>query len=195
MSRMLHHATLCSQWVSHSLVGSMQHERDMGTAVGADRRVADRGADMLARYEKAYLSGYLPALAEALNICHFWRLPPPRWLVDAVTTTTTERMTKIEKKRHCENMKHYTRWLEVTYLRLRRHELGGMTWNECYTEVSEFLKNTEWAGPGGTISADTVKDSYVYVQGEIKAGRIGPFVLGHGSNDEPDLLNWPTRHG
>ena len=144
----------------------MQHERDMGTAVGADRRVADRGADMLARYEKAYLSGYLPALAEALNICHFWRLPPPRWLVDAVTTTTTERMTKIEKKRHCENMKHYTRWLEVTYLRLRRHELGGMTWNVVLHRgfgVSEEYRM------GGTWRHDQCR----YGQGQLRvcAGR------------------------
>ena len=167
----------------------MQHERDMESDSDHAVRARDRCADMLSRCEKAYHSGLLLAVAEAVEICHMWRQPPPRWLVDAVTTTVRNRMTKIEKKRRRQNMIHYTRWLEVKELRARRHELGGMTWDECYAEISEFLEGTELAG-----SAATIKDSYVYVQGELKAGRTGPFLITRRCIDEPDPT-WPTHRG
>lgn len=181
MSHMLHRATLCSQWVSHSLSGSMQHERDMpfeGTVSQDSQWRAHRCAEMLAHCEKAYNSGMMLAAAEAVEICRIYRQPPQDWMVDAVADAISKRMTKIEKKRRRQDMIHYMRWSEVQDLRKRRHDLlrngndGGMTWDKCYATVSEWLENTEAAG-----SEDTIKASYELVQRDQKAGATGRFLM------------------
>jgi hypothetical protein len=174
MSRMLHRACLYFQWVSHSVGGSMQHERDM-----------KRCAGMLAACEKAWRSGLLLAVADAVEICRLSRQPPPDWLAEAVAVTVTKRMTKFERRRRRQDMIHLVRWDAVTELRERRHELlndprhdpdkpddRGMTWEKCYAAVSELLAGTEAAG-----ADDTIKASYIYVQRETEAGHGDRFLL------------------
>lgn len=156
----------------------------------ADLSATRRCAEMLAACEKAWRSGLRLAVADAVEICRLYRQAPPDWLADAVATTITQSMTKIEKRRRHEDMKHYTRWDAVAELRQRRHELlqlsrsvplpgghfvdddRGSTWEKCFIAVSKLLEGTEAAG-----SEATIKASYQYVKHEIEVGRGDRFLL------------------
>ncbi len=132
---------------------------------------ARRLAEDLATCERAWYSGSLLALADAVILCSKAEQSLPDWTVRAVVKILAARFSGKDHKRrgrlarldkaHRQDMIHYTRWDAVTELRDRQPELASIarTWVQTYEAVSELLEGTLAAG-----SAKTIQNSYQLVQ-------------------------------
>jgi hypothetical protein len=175
----------------------MQHGRDMGdTDPGPDGWPADprhpanrESAEQwrartferrMAACESAWRAGNLLAVLDAVASSAQLRQPPPAWLIEAVSALVDLRMTPHERRRHEQDLIHYTRWDAVKELRARRRDLfkqdddgRGMTWEKARAAVSVLLEGTAAAG-----GEDAIKASYDLVEREMREGRGGRFFLG-----------------
>jgi hypothetical protein len=128
--------------------------------------------------ERAWMRvGMLPALADAMMICHEFNRPLPKWLTLAAVASLRSLHDQAVVKgagRHAhlktrdrQNAVHLTRWDMVTELRKRKDELKAFgykpTWEAAYKNVSEKLKGTFAQGSPGAV-----KDSYQRVERDSK---------------------------
>jgi hypothetical protein len=77
----------------------------------------------LKHLKRAWESGSLAAIGDAIRTCKTHGMPPPEWLADAVHALALERETKEEAERRFETHVHLTRWSCVQELRERAAEL------------------------------------------------------------------------
>lgn len=161
--------------------------------------------------ERAYNAGVLAALYDAITYCTQGNIPLPSWVAKAMLETlemlfagnfsSGAGRTGNPKARIKEDIKHYTRWDMVKWVRrhqetvraeyqevLQRPELSkedrdrlikyapydaGSTLEDAYHHTTEALKGTVAFG-----SAATIKRSYILVEKSLRdPSQAGRFYL------------------
>jgi hypothetical protein len=128
--------------------------------------------ERLAACAKAARGGLKLALLDALVLCASHRRPFPGWLVEELVQLVDSSISPFDKKRRRQDMVHFTRWDAVMELCDRRDEFDrrgddrARTWEKRYAAVSDLFEGTPAAGEPATI-----KDSYQFVEREIRDGR------------------------
>lgn len=147
----------------------------------ADTRLReDYITNRLSVCERAWVgAGMVPALADAIMICHEHNRPLPKWVALAAVAALRRLYEQAVVKgagRHAhlktrdrQNAVHFLRWEMVTELRERKEELKAFgytpTWEAAYKNVSDKLKGTFAQGSPGAV-----KESYQRVSRDLERG-------------------------
>ena len=116
--------------------------------------LAEKAPEHLALYERLYRKGALPedkliALRDAIELCAWRRVPPPKWIADAVTelcykTISVDRRPGrlgSYRARFRQHRIHLIRWAAVKHLR-RNCRDRARTWADAYAEAARELRGT-----------------------------------------------------
>ncbi len=125
----------------------------------------DKAPDHLALHERLFCTGDLPedrliALRDAIVLCAWYRVPPPKWVADAVTELcykqiiTDRRPGRLGsyRARFRQYRIHMIRWAAVRHLRDNCRE-RARTWDDAYAEASRELRQTLAQGSEEAMAA------------------------------------------
>jgi hypothetical protein len=127
--------------------------------------LAAKAPEHLAGYERLFREGDLPedrliALRNATELCAWYRVPPPKWIADAVTELCHEQISADRRPgrlgsyraRLRQHRIHLVRWAAVRHLRDNCRE-RARTWNDAYAEASRELRGTIAQGSAEAMAA------------------------------------------
>jgi hypothetical protein len=119
----------------------------------------------LAHYERLFKTGGLPedsliALRDAMELCAWCHVPPPRWLADAVTELCYKQILADRRPgrlgsypaRLRQHRIHLVRWATVKHLRENCRE-RARTWSDAFVEASRELRKTIAQGSEEAMAA------------------------------------------
>jgi len=119
----------------------------------------------MAFHERSFRKGDLPedrliALRDAIVLCAWYRVPPPKWVADAVTELCYRQIEADRRPgrlgsyraRFRQHRIHLIRWATVKHLRENCRE-RARTWSDAYTEASRELRGTIAQGSEEAMSA------------------------------------------
>jgi hypothetical protein len=125
----------------------------------------DKVPEHLALYERLFRKGDLPeerliALRDAISLCSWCRVAPPRWLEQAVTELCYKQILEDRRPgrlgsyraRFRQHRIHMIRWATVRHLRDNCRERAP-TWNDAYAEASLELRQTIAQGSEEAMAA------------------------------------------
>ena len=128
--------------------------------------------DSLDRCERGWKSGSLPAVMDAIRYCERYGVPPPSWLVQAVTTVVMQQLrtpipgaigwVNTAEKALRNDLIHFQRWQAVVDL---RREDESLSWDQAYAAASKELE-----GSPAAASTDTIEASYKKIQKSHRKG-------------------------
>lgn len=127
--------------------------------------LAERAPEHLTLHERSFHKGDLPedrliALRDAIEVCAWYRVPPPKWIADAVTELCHEQILADRRPGRLGSYRarfrqyriHLIRWAAVRHLRDNCRE-RVRTWNDAYMEASRELRGTIAQGSQETMAA------------------------------------------
>ncbi len=127
--------------------------------------LADKAPEHLAFHERLFRKGDLPedrliALRDAIVVCAWYRVPPPKWIADAVTELCYRQILADRRPgrlgsyraRFRQHRIHLVRWAAVRHLRDNCRE-RARTWDHAYAEASRELRGTVAQGSEEAIAA------------------------------------------
>lgn len=127
--------------------------------------LAEKAPDHLALHERSFRNGELPedrliALRDAIVVCAWYRVPPPKWIADAVTELCYKQILADRgpgrlgsyHARFRQYRIHLIRWATVRHLRDNCPK-RARTWNEAYREASRELRGTIAQGSEEAMAA------------------------------------------
>jgi hypothetical protein len=127
--------------------------------------VIDKAPKHLALYERLFHKGELPedrllALRNAIELCAWYRVAPPKWIADAVTELCHKEILADRRPgrlgsyraRLRQHRIHLIRWAAVRHLRDNCRE-RVRTWNAAYAEASRELRGTIAQGSDEAMAA------------------------------------------
>jgi hypothetical protein len=119
----------------------------------------------LAQFKTTFDKGDLPeisliALRDAIELCAWYRVPPPKWIADAVTQLCYRQIEADRRPgrlgsyqaRLKQHRIHLVRWATVKHLRENCRE-RARTWNDAFAEASQELRRTIAQGSEEAIAA------------------------------------------
>ena len=125
----------------------------------------DKAPEHLALHERVFRKGDLPedqliALRDAIVLCAWCRIPPPKWIADAVTELCYKQILADRRPgrlgsyraRFRQHRIHLVRWAAVRHLRDNCRE-RAQTWDNAYTEASRELRGTIAQGSDEAMAA------------------------------------------
>jgi hypothetical protein len=125
----------------------------------------DKAPDHLALHEWSFRTGDLPedrliALRDAIVLCAWYRVPPPKWVADAVTELCYKQILAHRRPgrlgsyraRFRQHRVHMIRWAAVRHLRDNCRE-RARTWDDAYAEASRELRRTIAQGSEEAMAA------------------------------------------
>ncbi|MBG0803534.1 hypothetical protein IYW40_18895 [Methylocystis sp. H4A] len=114
----------------------------------------EQAPKQLALYEKWFRANDLPegrfiALRDAIELCAWYRVPPPKWVADAVTELCYSQIEADRRPgrlgsyhaRFRQHRIHLIRWAAVRHLRYNCRD-RIRTWHDAYAEASHELRKT-----------------------------------------------------
>lgn len=118
-----------------------------------------------ALHERSFRTGVLPeerliALRDAISLCSWCRVPPPKWLEEAVTELCHKQILADRRPgrlgsyraRFRQHRIHLVRWAAVRHLRDNCRD-RARTWDHAYAEASRELRGTIAQGSEEAIAA------------------------------------------
>jgi hypothetical protein len=127
--------------------------------------LVDKAPQHLAIHKREFDEGDLPehrliALRDAIVLCAWYRVPPPKWIADAVTELCYKQISADRRPgrlgtyraRFRQYRIHLIRWAAVRHLRDNCPE-RAQTWNDAYTEASRELRGTIAQGSDEAMAA------------------------------------------
>jgi hypothetical protein len=127
--------------------------------------LAHKAPEHLAHHERLFRKGELPedrliALRDAIVVCAWYRVPPPKWIADAVTELCyKEILTDRQpgrlgsyRARFRQHRIHLVRWAAVRHVRDNCRE-RARTWEDAYAEASLELRHTIAQGSEEAMAA------------------------------------------
>jgi hypothetical protein len=125
----------------------------------------EKAPERLALYEKWFRADDLPegrfiALRNAIELCAWYRVPPPKWVADAVTALCYARI-KADRRpgrlgsyqaRFRQHRIHMIRWAAVRHLRDNFRE-RVRTWHDAYAGAADELRKTIAQGTEEVMAA------------------------------------------
>jgi hypothetical protein len=150
--------------------------------------IADKAPEYLAVYERSFLEGDLPearliALRDATEMCAWCRLPPPKWIADAVTELCHEQI-RVDRRpgrlgsyraRLRQHRIHLIRWATVRHLRDNCRQ-RARTWTDAYREASRELRGTIAQGSAEAMAASYKMHNRNSFLRSGKEGRDSTFI-------------------
>jgi hypothetical protein len=147
---------------THSKKGSAMEDDDYPDLPAG---LVDKAPDHLALHERSFRRGDLPedrliALRDAIVLCAWYRVPPPKWIADAVTELCYKQILADRRPgrlgsyraRFRQHRIHLIRWATVRHLRDNCRE-RARTWNDAYVEASRELRRTIVQGSEEAMAA------------------------------------------
>lgn len=127
--------------------------------------LAAMAPEHLTMHERSFRAGVLPedrliALRDAIVVCAWYRVPPPKWIADAVTDLCYKQI-KADRRpgrlgsyraRFRQYRIHLIRWAAVRHVRDNCRE-RARTWNDAYAEASRELRQTIAQGSEEAVAA------------------------------------------
>jgi hypothetical protein len=120
---------------------------------------------LLAQYKHTFDKGGLPegpliALRDAIEMCAWYGVPPPKWIADAVAQLCYQQIEADRRPgrlgsyhaRLKQHRIHLVRWATVKHLRENCRE-RARTWNDAFAEASRELQQTIAQGGEEAIAA------------------------------------------
>jgi hypothetical protein len=114
----------------------------------------EKAPEHLALHKRRFQKGELPeerliALRDAIELCAWYRVPPPKWVADAVTELCYKQILADRRRGRLGTYRarfrqyhiHLIRWATVRHLRHNCRE-RARTWNDAYAEASRELRGT-----------------------------------------------------
>jgi hypothetical protein len=127
--------------------------------------LSEKAPEHLALHERRFRSGDLPedrliALRDAIEVCAWYRVPPPKWIADAVTELCYTQILADRRPGRLGSYRarfkqyriHLIRWATVRHLRDNCRE-RARTWDDAYLEASRELRGTIAQGSEEAIAA------------------------------------------
>ncbi len=166
-------------------------------------RLIEKTPEHLALYERLFRTGDLPedrfiALRDAIERCAWCRVPPPKWIADAVTQLCYKQIEADRRPgrlgsyraRLRQHRVHLVRWATVRHLRDNcRHR--ARTWHDAYAEASRELRQTIARGSAESIAASYKSFSragFLQVAKKNDARGLAEYARAY-SEARDDLLN------
>lgn len=131
----------------------------------------EKAPEHLALYEKLFRESDLPedrfiALRDAIVLCAWYRVPPPKWIADEVTELCYRQIHAdrrpgrlgTHRARFRQYRIHLIRWAAVRHLKFNNPE-RARTWNEAYAEASRELRGTIAQGSEESMAASYKRHS------------------------------------
>jgi hypothetical protein len=125
----------------------------------------DKVPEHLALHERLFRTGDLPeerliALRDAISLCSWCHVPPPKWLEEAVTELCYKQIEADRRPgrlgsyraRLRQHRIHMIRWATVKHLRDNCRE-RARTWDDAFTEASRELRQTIAQGSEEAMAA------------------------------------------
>jgi len=125
----------------------------------------EKAPEHLALHERLFNKGELPeerliALRDAIIVCAWYRVAPPKWIADAVTELCYKQIDADRRPgrlgsyraRLRQHRIHLIRWAAVRHLRDNCPE-RAQTWNQAYAEASRELRGTIAQGGDEAMAA------------------------------------------
>lgn len=125
----------------------------------------EKAPEYLALHERLFREGKLPedrliGLRDAIEVCAWYRVPPPKWVADAVTELCYKQILADRRPgrlgsyhaRFRQYRIHLIRWATVRHLRDNCPE-RVRTWNDAYSEASRELRGTIAQGSDEAMAA------------------------------------------
>lgn len=133
----------------------------------------------LEEFQKVFSTAVLPedkllALRDAIDLCSWVQIPPPKWIADATTQLCYKQITDDRrpgrlgtyKARLRQHRIHLVRWATVRYLRDRKGP--SKTWNDAYADASRILRGTIAQGSDEAIAASYKSYSKISIFGSLR---------------------------
>lgn len=127
--------------------------------------IIEKAPEQLTFYERLFRTGDLPedrliALRDAITLCAWYRVPPPKWIADAVTDLCYSQIESDRRPgrlgsyhaRFRQYRIHLIRWAAVRHLRENCRE-RARTWDDAYAEASRELRQTIAQGSAEAMAA------------------------------------------
>jgi hypothetical protein len=127
--------------------------------------LVEKAPEHLALYERLFRTGDLPEdklipLRDAIVLCAWYRVPPPKWIADAVTELCYETISADHRRgrlgsyraRFRQHRIHLIRWATVKHLRENCRD-RARTWADAYAEASRELRGTIAQGSEESMAA------------------------------------------
>lgn len=127
--------------------------------------LAAKASDHLAVHERLFRTEDLPehrliALRDAIVLCAWYRVPPPKWIADAVTELCYKQINADRRpgrlgsyrSRFRQHRIHLIRWAAVRHLR-DNCRARARTWDDAYLEASRELRQTIAQGSEEAMAA------------------------------------------
>jgi len=125
----------------------------------------EKAPEHLAFHEREFRTGSLPeirliALRDAIVLCAWYRVAPPKWIADAVTDLCYKQIEADRRPgrlgsyraRFRQHRIHMIRWATVKHLRENCRE-RAKTWDDAYSEASRELRRTIAQGSEEAMAA------------------------------------------
>lgn len=122
-----------------------------------------RVPEFLALYERRFRTGDLPeerliALRDAISLCSWCRVPPPKWVEEAVTELCYKQIEADRRpgrlgsyrSRLRQHRIHLVRWAAVRHF---RYNCPQRTLDDAYAEASRELRQTIAQGSAEAMAA------------------------------------------
>lgn len=120
--------------------------------------------EMLALHERQFKTGELPeitliALRDAIALCAWYRVAPPKWIADGVEDLCYKQIESDRRPgrlgsyraRLKQHRIHLVRWAAVKHLRENCRE-RARTWSDAYAEASRELRGSIAQGSSEAIA-------------------------------------------
>jgi hypothetical protein len=127
--------------------------------------LTEKAPEHLALHERSFCKGILPedrliALRDAIVVCAWYRVPPPKWIADAVTELCYRQIEADRRPgrlgsypaRFRQYRIHLIRWAAVRHLRDNCRQ-RARTWDDAYAEASRQLRRTIAQGSEEAMAA------------------------------------------
>lgn len=150
--------------------------------------LADKAPEHLALHERLFRKGDLPedrliALRDAMVVCAWYRVPPPKWIADAVTELCYKQILADRRSGRLGSYRarfrqyriHLIRWAAVRHLPDNCRE-RARTWNDAYTEASRELRGTIAQGSEEAMAASYKLHSRNSLLKTMKRDDDGTFI-------------------
>ena len=133
--------------------------------------LAEKAPEHLELHRRTFDRGALPeekliALRDAITLCAWYRVPPPKWIADAVTELCYKQISgdrrpgrfRTYRARFRQHRIHLIRWATVRHLR-DNCRARARTWNDAYAEASRELRGTIAQGSDDAMAASYKRHS------------------------------------